>query len=198
MRHQPVPAGCYTRPVDGASVTIRIVGTCPSDRFGSRLGLAALAVNRKGGPGQGLAARARPASNGRRAGSPFMVQAFAVLLLSQLAGEGAVHATGLPVPGPVVGLVILALALAVRERGAARREPLADTSLSVAANGLLGHLSLLFVPAAVGVVQQGGILAAQGLAIGLALVASTILTLAVTAAVFVWTARLLAPGEPGR
>jgi putative effector of murein hydrolase LrgA (UPF0299 family) len=56
-------------------------------------------------------------------------------------------------------------------------------------------LSLLFVPAAVGIVQQGGVLAANGLSIVVALVVSTVLTLAVTAAVFVWAARRFAREE---
>lgn len=119
-----------------------------------------------------------------------MVTAFALLLLCQLAGEGLVHLVGIPVPGPVAGLVLLATGLALRER---RRDPggrpLGETGIAFVANGLLGHLSLLFVPAAVGVVQQGGVLAAQGLALGTALVVSTLATLAVTAAVFAWAMR---------
>jgi holin-like protein len=117
-----------------------------------------------------------------------MVQAFAILLLCQLVGEGIVHLTAAPVPGPVIGLVVLAAGLAWRERYRGEAS-LGDTPLGRAANGLLGHLSLLFVPAAVGIVQQGGALAANGLSIIVALVVSTILTLAVTAAVFVWAAR---------
>ena len=123
-----------------------------------------------------------------------MVQAFAVLLVCQLMGEGIVHLTGAPVPGPVIGLVLLAIALAVRERRGARL-PLGDTALARAAGGLLVHLSLLFVPAAVGIVQQGGVLAANGLSIIVALVVSTVLALAVTAVVFVWAARRFVPEE---
>jgi putative effector of murein hydrolase LrgA (UPF0299 family) len=47
-------------------------------------------------------------------------------------------------------------------------------------------MSIMLLPAAVGVMQQGGLLARYGLAIGLAALASTLLTLAVTAAVFRW------------
>ena len=117
-----------------------------------------------------------------------MVQAFAVLLVCQLMGEGIVHLTSVPVPGPVIGLILLAAALTVRERSRGGTS-LGESSLGRAANGLLGQLSLLFVPAAVGIVQQGHVLAANGLANVVALLVSTVLTLAVTAAVFIWAAR---------
>lgn len=120
------------------------------------------------------------------------------------AGEGTVHATGAPVPGPVLGLILLAIGIAWRE-SRPDAAPLGSTALAGVANGLLGHLSLLFVPAAVGVVQQGGVLRSNGTAIAVALVASTVLTLAVTAAVFVWALRFASPpasspseAEPGR
>lgn len=121
-----------------------------------------------------------------------MVGAFAVLLLCQLAGEGIVHLTGVPVPGPVIGLVLLALGLGLRAhgRGPSGREAVGDTPVGRAATGLLSHLSLLFVPAAVGIVQQGAALQRDGLAIAAALLGSTLLTLAVTAAVFAGVARL--------
>jgi putative effector of murein hydrolase LrgA (UPF0299 family) len=118
-----------------------------------------------------------------------MVHAFALLLVCQLAGEGLAYGLALPLPGPVIGLVLLAAGLALRNRRA--RSALPDEApLARAATGLLGHLSLLFVPAAVGIVQQGSALAANGWALGLALLASTILTLVVTASVFVWAMRL--------
>ena len=126
-----------------------------------------------------------------------MVGAFAVLLLCQLAGEGIVHLTGVPVPGPVIGLVLLALGLGLRAhgRGHSGREALGDTPVGRAANGFLAHLSLLFVPAAVGIVQQGAALQRDGLAIAAALVGSTLLTLVVTAGVFAGVARFaLRPG----
>jgi putative effector of murein hydrolase LrgA (UPF0299 family) len=117
-----------------------------------------------------------------------MVRAFAILLVCQLIGEGIVYLSGVPVPGPVIGLVFLAVGLAWDGRRAGE-EPLERTALGQAAHGLLSHLSLLFVPAAVGIVQQGGALAANGATIVVALLVSTVLTLAVTAAVFVWAAR---------
>lgn len=104
-----------------------------------------------------------------------MLGALTVLLVYQLAGEVLVQLTGLPVPGPVVGMLLLFLTLATRRRVA---EPLRETSQQ-----LLSHLSLLFVPAGVGLMLHFGRLGSEWLAVGTALVASTVLTIAVTAMV---------------
>jgi holin-like protein len=104
-----------------------------------------------------------------------MIGALAVLLAFQLVGEVAVQLSGVPVPGPVVGMVLLFLAL--RWRGA-----LPDT-LRATAETLLSHLSLLFIPAGVGIIQYGALLAEEWLALTVALVVSTLVTVAVTALV---------------
>jgi holin-like protein len=65
------------------------------------------------------------------------LRGLAFLLLLQAAGESITHALALPFPGPVVGLVLLLPALQI----AWIREPVA-----AAAQLLLAHLSLLFVP----------------------------------------------------
>jgi holin-like protein len=105
-----------------------------------------------------------------------MVLSFlAVLLLCQLAGEVFVALTGLPVPGPVVGLVLLFMGL--------RWHGQVPEGLGRVVDTLLGHLSLLFVPAGVGVMLHMAIVSDQWLAIGAALIVSTILTLVVTALV---------------
>ncbi len=105
-----------------------------------------------------------------------------LLLLCQLAGEVIVLATGLPVPGPVVGMAVLFFGLIAR--GAI------PADLQATAGGLLRHLSLLFVPAGVGVVLHLSLLADEWLAISAALIGSTVLTIAVTALVMVGLARL--------
>lgn len=112
-----------------------------------------------------------------------MIHAIALVLGMQLAGEGIARVAGLGIPGPVIGLVLLAGLLAglpsLRETVA----PLAST--------LLGHLSLLFVPAAVGLIQHLNVFANDFWPLILALSVSTLLTLMVTAVVFVlvdrWT-----------
>jgi holin-like protein len=116
-----------------------------------------------------------------------MIRGIAVLLLFQLLGESLVFLTGLTVPGPAVGLVLLFLGLqATRQLGAAGR-----ASLECAADGLLANLGLLFVPAGVGVVALRGMVADQAAAIGLVLVFSAIITLLVTVWTFLLTRRLL-------
>ena len=104
-----------------------------------------------------------------------MLGAITLLLVYQLAGEVLVQLTGLPVPGPVVGMLLLFLTLMAR--GGAP-EGLRETSQQI-----LSHLSLLFVPAGVGVMLHFGRLGAEWLAIAVALVASTVLTIAATAIV---------------
>ena len=64
--------------------------------------------------------------------------------------------------------------------------------LDAVADTILRNLSLLFVPAAVGVMQQAGLIAANWLAISAALVLSTLLTLVVTVYAFRAVARLVA------
>jgi len=102
------------------------------------------------------------------------LQGLAVLLLLQAGGEAISHFGGLPLPGPVIGMACLLLAL----QWAPLREP-----VEAAAALLLGHLSLLFVPVGVGVITHLDIVASHGLALLAALVLSTWVGLAVTAAV---------------
>lgn len=104
-----------------------------------------------------------------------MVNALLALLGFQLVGEVLVRAVGAPVPGPVVGMLLLFLAL--RGRGQV------PAALQQASQGLLGNLSLLFVPAGVGVIVHLQLLAADWWRLLIAIVASTIVTLLVTALV---------------
>lgn len=106
---------------------------------------------------------------------PGIVGALAVLLVYQLVGEVAVVAFRLPIPGPVVGMALLFASLIVRGT--------VTDDLGSTANGLLRHLSLLFVPAGVGVMAHLGRLTDEWLPITVSLVLSTLLTIAVTAIV---------------
>jgi holin-like protein len=102
-----------------------------------------------------------------------MLSAITLLLLLQLIGEIFVQFFALPVPGPVIGLVLLFAGLLVRGR---MGDDLRDT-----ANNLLQHLSLLFVPAGAGVMIHASRVADEWLALSVALVGSTLLSMAATA-----------------
>jgi len=104
-----------------------------------------------------------------------VLRALTSLILCQFAGEVIARAAGLPMPGPVLGLVLLLAILAVRGGP--------DEAMRSTAGGLLRHLSLLFVPAGVGVITQLDALGRDWLAIAAAITASTALGLGVTALV---------------
>jgi holin-like protein len=118
-----------------------------------------------------------------------MLPALATLLLCQLAGEAVVHVAALPIPGPVVGMVLLFGLLLIRA-------PL-PAATGDTADGMLNHLSLLFVPAGVGVVQHLELIGGEGVRLLVIIVLSTVIALAVTALVFAAVARALGQsGEP--
>ncbi|WP_431282190.1 CidA/LrgA family protein [Humitalea sp. 24SJ18S-53] len=102
-----------------------------------------------------------------------MIAGLTALLACQLAGEVLARAFALPVPGPAIGMVLLFAALL------ARRRPVPE-GLGGVADGLLGNLGLLFVPAGVGVVLYLPLLAQQGVAIALAIAGGTLLALGIT------------------
>jgi holin-like protein len=101
-----------------------------------------------------------------------MLAAFAVLLLFQCLGEGIVFVFHLPLPGPVAGMLLLMAALLAM--------PTLQALVEQAANTLLSHLSLLFVPAGVGILVAAGSGSGHWIAILASLVVSTVLALAVT------------------
>ncbi len=116
-----------------------------------------------------------------------MIGAFTLLLVYQTLGEVAVQLADLPVPGPVIGMMLLLATL--RVRGTVPlwlREPCQQ---------LLSHLSLLFVPAGVGMMLHFQRIGAEWLAISLALVASTVITIGVTALVMEALRKLTASGR---
>jgi len=115
-----------------------------------------------------------------------MIPGAALILLCQLAGEAAAHATGLPLPGPVLGMILLLLLLLGNDW---LPRPLPTASATGAADGILGNLSLLFIPAGVGIVGKLDVLAAHGAGLAVALVASTLIGLVVTALTFALLAR---------
>ena len=96
------------------------------------------------------------------------------LLLCQSAGEALTRLVHLGLPGPVLGMLLLVVLL----RWKAVREP-----VGAAADALLAHLSLLFVPVGVGVMTHMALLSQYGVRLLVALVLSTWIGLIVTALV---------------
>ena len=111
------------------------------------------------------------------------LRGMAWLLVFQSAGELLSRGLSLPLPGPVLGMMLMLGGL---------RLPLVREPVAECANFLLAHLSLLFVPAGVGVMLHFQRVASEWLPIAVALVVSTVLALAVTALVM---RRLLARQE---
>ena len=121
-----------------------------------------------------------------------MIASLSLILLCQLAGEVFVRGLGLPVPGPVIGLMLLLVLLLARDRfRILARGPLQQGGVENTSRGLLAHLSLLFVPAGVGVVQKLDLIAEHGIAIIVILAASVLVTLVVTVATFRLASRLM-------
>jgi holin-like protein len=87
------------------------------------------------------------------------------LLACQLVGEVVVRLLDVPVPGPVVGMLVLFVLLRVRDVGD-------DTNVVRAGQGLLRHLQLFFIPAGVGVVAYAATIRDNALPIAMALVGS--------------------------
>ena len=104
-----------------------------------------------------------------------MLRALATLLVFQCLGEGVSYLFKLPVPGPVIGMLLLFGFLMLRPQIADAIEP---TALE-----LLRHLSLLFIPAGVGIMVSAGKVRGDALAVVVSLVVSTTLAIGVTALV---------------
>lgn len=102
-----------------------------------------------------------------------MLEYFTLILLCQLAGEFAVGALEVSVPGPVLGMILLFVFLVIRGS--------IPEDLSKVAAGLLNNLSLMFVPAGVGVMVHFKLLGSDAVPISISLIVSTLLTVAVTA-----------------
>ena len=108
--------------------------------------------------------------------------AFLVLVACDTAGRVIVWGLALPVPGTVIGILILLAAIVSLRRVP---EPLKDT-----AEFLLAHLNFFYIPAGVGVMAYAALLADDLWPILVALFASTFLAMLAAGLVFQWTSRL--------
>jgi holin-like protein len=125
-----------------------------------------------------------------------MIASLSLILLCQLAGEVFVRGVGLPMPGPVIGLMLLLGLLLARDRfPVLARGPLQNDGVESVSRLMLANLSLLFVPAGVGVVQKLDLVAQHGIAFLAVLAISVMATLLVTVATFLLVSRLMAHGQ---
>lgn len=118
-----------------------------------------------------------------------MLIGFLVLLVVQCVGELIVVLSGMPVPGPVVGMVLLLGGLIVNGG--------VPDFLRQPGEALLKHLTLLFVPAGVGLMLHFNLLKNDWLAISLALLVSTALTVVITSLILNRSAKKLHQLEDG-
>ncbi|UXY16251.1 CidA/LrgA family protein [Chitiniphilus purpureus] len=110
-----------------------------------------------------------------------MLFGLTVICAFLLAGEAVGRLLGLPVPGAVLGMLLLTAWLMGRRQVPAR--------LARVSAGLLRYLPLLFVPAGVGLMALGPTLAREGIAMLLVLLLSSAITLAATALTLQWLLR---------
>ena len=115
---------------------------------------------------------------------PVMLRTLTILIVCQFIGEVIARAGNLPLPGPVIGLVLLLFWLVLRGGP--------DEEMRTASTGLLRHLLLLFVPAGAGIVTQLDVLSQNLMPAMVAIVVSTALGLGVTG----WLMQRLS-GRPG-
>ncbi|MDH2435903.1 CidA/LrgA family protein [Pokkaliibacter sp. MBI-7] len=116
-----------------------------------------------------------------------MLGGFVILLGCQLIGELLVRSLDLPFPSPVVGMILLLVGLMINGE--------VPSGLRLVAEGLLKHLSLLFVPAGVGLMVHFRLIQADWLSIALALVISSVLTIVIASLVM---GRMMGKGEEGK
>ncbi|MDE2265782.1 MAG: CidA/LrgA family protein [Alphaproteobacteria bacterium] len=116
-----------------------------------------------------------------------LIPALIALFACQLAGTALQILFALPVPGAVIGMLLLFVALLVR-----RNIP---AGLQLTSLTLLRYLPLLFVPAGVGVMQQFGLLKREWLPISASLIGSIIITIAFTGLVMQFCLRRSRPAD---
>ena len=119
-----------------------------------------------------------------------MLEYLTLILACQLIGEFAVSTANIPFPGPVAGMILLFLFLLIRGE--------IPEELGNVSGALLNNLSLMFVPAGVGVMVHFELLGADAVPLSIALVVSTLLTIAITAIVMLLLSRRTSADRDGR
>jgi putative effector of murein hydrolase LrgA (UPF0299 family) len=124
-----------------------------------------------------------------------VIPALAGIFGCQLIGEFVVRAFALPLPGPVFGMFLLFFFLLLR---GSKGNAAVPKGIGAVADGLLGHLSILFVPASVGLMRYFDLLAANAAPLAAAVAISTILAMAATAYTFRFLSRGALSKGPGQ
>lgn len=102
-----------------------------------------------------------------------MIDGLLILVAFQFAGELLHRYLHLPIPGAVIGLLLLVLALALKLPWSERVEP--------AANQLISHLSLIYFPIGVGLIMEWNHFSAYGWALVVSVTAGTLLAIVLVA-----------------
>lgn len=109
------------------------------------------------------------------------VNGLLILLLFQYLGETIKHYLGIKLPGPVIGMFLLFLALCIY-RGV-------PASINKASQKLIPLLSLMFMPAAAGIFFLGDRFASQWPAIIIATIVGSLLSLLFNCLMMKWLHR---------
>ena len=112
-----------------------------------------------------------------------MIKGFIVLIGLLLFGNLISEGLSLPVPGSVIGMVLLFLGLVFLKR--------VPEDVGKVSDGLIAQIGLLFVPAGAGISLYLGMIAESWLVIILAALGSTVLTIIFTVLLF----KLLSKGD---
>lgn len=112
-----------------------------------------------------------------------MLSAITLTLVFQILGEIISRASGLPVPGPVIGMLLMLIAFFLKDSLIETIRPTAGV--------LLANLSLLFVPAGVGIMRHGERFMEEGIAIIFILVVTTVIAMLTTAWTFLFIQKKL-------
>ena len=113
-----------------------------------------------------------------------MLAGIFTIFMFQLVGEAIQKYFGLAIPGPVIGLVLMLIALLASKHRTHRPIAGLRDNLITVAETLLGHLSLLFVPIGVGVILHLHLLETQLLRVLGVIIFGTIATMIFTAFIF--------------
>lgn len=112
-----------------------------------------------------------------------MIAGLVILLSFQILGNIAEMYFHIPVPGSVIGMFLLLLALISFDKLATYVRPISLI--------LISYLAVLFVPAGVGIILHIERIKNEAFPIGISLVLSTVITIAVTGLVIKYSASWL-------